>query len=84
MMDQQCSVHVAKLKSGDTVPRPSKAPRGKVFSLELRKHVAALGPAPRKSLEVFADLGLSDDEMARYFKVPKTCISKLCHIWGIR
>lgn len=77
-------VHMEKLKSGDAVRRPATAPRGKCFSLELRKHVAALGPSPRESLEVFVDLGLSDDEMARYFKVPKTSISKLCHIWGIR
>lgn len=83
-MNQRCRAHMEKLKLGDVVPRPATAPSGKGFSLELRKHVAALGPAPRKSLEVFVDLGLSDGEMARYFKVPETCISKLCHIWGIR
>ena len=76
--------HIEKLESGDAVRRPATAPRDKGSSLELRKLLAALGPSPRKSLEVFVDLGLSDDEIARDFKVPETYISKLCHIWGIR
>ena len=76
--------HMEKLKSGDAALRSAAAPSGKGFSLELNKHIAALGPAPRRSLEVFVDLGLSDGEMARYFKVPETCISQLCHIWSIR
>ena len=83
-MDQKSRAHTKKLKSGDAVPRPAVASKNKGFSSELRQQVAALGPTPKESLEVFADLGLSDGEMARYFKVPETCISKLCHIWGIR
>ncbi|WP_298865136.1 hypothetical protein [uncultured Sulfitobacter sp.] len=83
-MVHRSRAHMEKLKLGDAVPRAATAQRGKGFSLELRQQIAALGPLPRESLEVFVDLGLSDGEMARYFKVPETCISKLCHIWGIR
>lgn len=83
-MDQRCNARMEKLKSGDPLGRPEADPICKCLSAELHKHLAALGPAPRKSLEVFADLGLSDDEMARYFKVPITCISQICDIWCIR
>lgn len=74
----------ANAEIGDSVsPRITEA-RDKGFSHELRQHLLALGPSPKESLEMFVDLGLSDGEMARYFKVPDTSISKLCHIWGIR
>ena len=83
-MDQKSRARLDKLKSGDPVPRPAATLAGIGFSDELHRHLAALGPTPRNSLEALVDLGLSDGEMARYFKVPETSISKLCHVWGIR
>lgn len=38
---------------------------------------------PRRVLETFVDLGLSDGEIARYFKIPETSVSKLRKIWRI-
>ncbi|EEB82698.1 hypothetical protein RGAI101_4003 [Roseobacter sp. GAI101] len=83
-MDHQRRANLQKIKSGGVVPRHSKGPRGECRAQYLRQHVATLGPKPKKSLEAFVDLGLTDGEIARYFNMPKTCISKLCHLWGIR
>lgn len=41
------------------------------------KHIRALGRMPKVSLEIFADLGLTDAEIGRYFMVPQHCIRNL-------
>ncbi len=43
----------------------------------LHEHFCALGPMPKVSLETFVDLGLTDAEIGRYFRIPQTSISKL-------
>lgn len=73
-----------KLKRGDTVQKSASPCGQQKLPFELRKHVTALGPTPKASLEAFVDLGLSDGEMASYFNVPDASVSKLCKIWGIR
>jgi len=83
-MDQKRRANLQELKSGSSVPRGRKGQRCEGFSRDLRRHVATLGPKPRKSLAAFVDLGLSDGEIARYYQVPRNCISKLCQVWGIR
>lgn len=83
-MKKRNHVHLHKLKVGDAVPVSKVSSRREELPAELRKHLQALGPTPRTSLEVFTDLGLSDNEIARYFGVPEGCISKLGTIWGVR
>lgn len=75
--------HIDKLASGDTAPRTRKAACRWDIPRDLKSHIAALGPTPRTSLETFVDLCLSDDEIARYFQVPRTLISQLRDHWGI-
>lgn len=58
--------------------------RHKGSSFGLPKYAHAFGPMPKTSLEVFADLGLTDSEIARYFNVPQTCITRLRSIWNIQ
>lgn len=75
--------HIDKLASGDAVARTGKAPCQRGIPRDLKAHIAALGPTPRTSLETFVDLCLSDDEIARYFHVPRTFVSQLRNHWGI-
>ncbi|WP_372991416.1 hypothetical protein [Sulfitobacter sp.] len=83
-MDHKGHANLQKLKTGNPVPRDWKGQRNDGFSRDLRRHVATLGPKPRKSLAAFVDLGLSDGEIARYYQLPRNCISMLCQVWGIR
>lgn len=50
---------------------------------ELQKYLHVLGPMPKRSLEIFADLGLSDDEIGRYFRMPCKRVTELREIWKI-
>jgi hypothetical protein len=50
---------------------------------ELQKFVHVLGPTPKRCLETLADLGLTDPEIARYFKIPKDIVTDLRHVWSI-
>lgn len=72
-----------KLSSGHVIPKTPDASRTSILPNFLKKHALAFGPRPKKSLETFVDLGLSDQEIARYFNVPQTCVSKLRLIWKI-
>jgi len=83
-MDRRKYVHLEKLKSGDATPRTASPSVRANLPCRLQQHCAALGPTPQASLTVFADLGLSDGEMARYFNVPETCIAELCSVWNVR
>lgn len=69
-------------------------PEGRVFpsfipfkrsemTLELQKYMHTLGPTPKRSLESFVDLGLSDTEIARYFKIPSEVVEQLREVWEI-
>lgn len=50
---------------------------------ELQKYLHVLGPRPKRSLETFADLGLTDPEIARYFKIPTAVVTDFRQIWKI-
>ncbi|MBE0412731.1 MAG: hypothetical protein IBX59_03755 [Yoonia sp.] len=72
-----------KVISGDGVMRCRLSGISKEIPTELRRYVAALGPAPRNTLETFVDLSMSDNEIATYFDIPRHCIGKLRQIWNI-
>ena len=50
---------------------------------ELQKYLHILGPTPKRCLEMLADLGLSDDEIGRYFRMPCKRVTELRDIWNI-
>lgn len=50
---------------------------------ELQKYLHVLGPTPKRCLETLADLGLSDTEIGRYFKMPGIFVTQLRQIWRI-
>ena len=50
---------------------------------QLQKYIHTLGPMPKRCLEAFADLGLSDAEIARYFRIPDDVVTRLREIWNI-
>ena len=50
---------------------------------ELQKYMHVLGPTPKRCLETLADLGLTDPEIARYFKIPLSVVSDLRDVWKI-
>lgn len=52
-------------------------------TLELREYMQMLGPAPRICLEMLVDLGLTDDEIACYFKMPSAIVTGLRQVWKI-
>ena len=53
------------------------------LTYELQKYLHVLGPTPKRCLETLADLGLSDPEIARYFKIPKDIVTNLRQVWNI-
>lgn len=50
---------------------------------ELQKYMHVIGPAPKRCLETLADLGLCDDEIGRYFRMPRRFVTELRDIWKI-
>ena len=50
---------------------------------ELQRYLHVLGPTPKRCLETLADLGLSDDEIGRYFRMPSNIVTELRDIWRI-
>ena len=77
-MNDKDTSHIPSLKSGNAAPSPHAQ-----LPPKLCPHIAELGAMPRRVLETFVDLGLSNDEIARYFKIPETSVSKLRKIWDI-
>jgi hypothetical protein len=53
------------------------------LAAELQKYLHVLGPRPKRCLETLADLGLSDDEIGRYFRMPCNLVTELRDIWKI-
>lgn len=53
------------------------------LSGQLQKYMHTLGPTPKRCLETFADLGLSDAEIARYFQIPHDVVTRLRETWNI-
>ncbi len=53
------------------------------LTYDVQKTLHVLGVKPKKSLETLVDLGLSDDEIARYFRIDEDHVSKLRQIWSI-
>lgn len=53
------------------------------LSDQLQKHIHTLGPTPKRCLETLADLGLSDVEIGRYFRIPHEVVTQLREIWKI-
>lgn len=50
----------------------------------IRNCLSAMGPIPRGSMKAMIDLGLTDEEVARYFRVPRTAVSTLRQLRGIQ
>ena len=66
--------------SWDVVPKV----RGAIaLGYELQKYLHVLGPQPKRSLETFIDLGLSDAEIAQYFKMDEQHITDLREVWNL-
>jgi len=55
----------------------------KELTHDLQKYLHVLGPTPKRCLESLADLGLSDLEIGRYFKIPKDIVTDLRQVWKI-
>lgn len=53
------------------------------LSPEAQKYLHILGPTPKRCLETLADLGLSDCEIGRYFRMPSALVTDLREIWKI-
>lgn len=49
----------------------------------LQKYIHTLGPTPKRCLETLSDLGLSDVEIGRYFRIPHEVVTQLREIWNI-
>lgn len=64
------------LPSSVTTARPE-------LTEQLQKYMHTLGPTPKRCLETFADLGLSDAEIGQYFRIPHDIVTKLREIWKI-
>ncbi len=58
-------------------------PKRDELTPELQKYMHVMGPAPKRCLETLADLGLSDPEIARYFKIPDSIVTGLRQVWRI-
>jgi len=65
-----------------TCPTDVSAKRDNL-TYELQKYLHVLGPTPKRCLEALADLGLSDPEIARYFKIPDSIVTGLRKVWQI-
>lgn len=50
---------------------------------QLQKYIHTLGPTPKRCLETLADLGLSDIEIGRYFRIPHEVVTQLREGWKI-
>lgn len=66
----------SKIPSNAVLGRSSLTP-------ELQKHVHILGPTPKRCLEQLADLGMSDQEIGLYFRIPRRLVTDLRENWGI-
>jgi len=74
---------ISKLAAGDPVPTrkppstgwPPKGPRS--------DGSGDAGCVTRSALTTFVDLGMSADEIARYFNVPRRTVAKLLDMWDI-
>lgn len=75
---------IEKLKSGDAVVKASRGVSRMHLRQSTLKEMQALGPTPLACLRAFVDLGLSDAEIAAYFGISNSCVTKLCEIWGVR
>lgn len=63
---------------------PSSIPTARPeLTAQLQKYMHTLGPTPKRCLEAFADLGLSDAEIGRYFRIPHEIVTQLREIWKI-
>lgn len=50
---------------------------------QLQKYMHLLGPTPKRCLQTFVDLGMSDAEIGRYFRIPQEAVTELREIWKI-
>ena len=67
---------------GNTLSYGTSTARAELTS-ELQKYVHTLGPTPKRCLEALYDLGLTDAEIGRYFRIPHTVVTQLREIWKI-
>ncbi len=67
---------------GGALSSGSPTPRAELTG-QLQKYMHTLGPTPKRCLETFADLGLSDAEIGLYFRIPHEVVTQLRDIWNI-
>ncbi|MFQ1701617.1 hypothetical protein ACJ5NV_13590 [Loktanella agnita] len=77
-------LHFKEPSDRDFVPGLRYDRQSRERAIHIDDDLPALGPDPKASLEIFVDLGLSDDEIATYFGVQPRMISSLRKIWDIR
>lgn len=53
------------------------------LTYDLQKTMHVLGPTPKRCLETLVDLGLTDLEIARYFRIPEAIVTDLRQVWKI-
>jgi len=74
---------IRRLAPGGHVVPFRAAPERRELTPELQKYLHILGPTPKRCLEILADLGMSDVEIGRYFRMPCRLVAELRHIWNI-
>lgn len=67
---------------GRSLPVHNKQKRDDLTG-ELQLYMHTLGPKPKRCLESLSDIGLSDSEIARYFKIPTSIVTALRLVWNI-
>lgn len=84
MADNISTQDILRLFGPGSRTRPTEVPANRNdLTYELQKYLHVLGPTPKRCLEILADLGLSDPEIARYFKVPNRIVTGLRKVWRI-
>lgn len=82
MCKDQCG-DIPLFKPQGTAPPSCVAHLDADLPNELRVSAQKLGPFAAANLAVFVDLGLSDDEIGRYFGLPSSRVSQLRRAWRI-
>lgn len=67
----------------DRIGRTQVTPKRCELRPDLQKYLHVLGPMSKKSLEAFAGMGLSDEEIGRYYKMPCQFVTELRDVWKI-
>lgn len=85
MAHKDTDINIIRLLGPRGPVQPSRIirrPNG--LSCELQRYLHLLGPTPKRTLESFSDLGLSDPEIGQYFEIPDDIVTRLRQVWNIR